>query len=159
MELRTASGGDLRFVVDAEARPDIAPWVLPWSEERHRRALADPDQELLLLWPDAGAPVGFAMLAGLTSPHGCIELRRLAVVRPGRGHGRQALRALCRRAFREHLAHRLWLDVREENQRARHLYTSEGFRVEGLLRECLLGPDGYCSLVVMALLEPEWRRL
>jgi len=40
-------------------------------------------------------------------------------------------------------AHRLWLDVKEQNTRARAVYEKEGFRYEGTLRECLKGPEGF----------------
>jgi diamine N-acetyltransferase len=58
-------------------------------------------------------------------------------------------------AFKELQAHRLWLDVKVHNARARSLYKSEGFSEEGLLRECFRGPVGFESLVVMALLHNE----
>lgn len=155
LQLRATTPADLAFVAAAEADPDNARWISPWPEARHRKALADPDQEHLMLYADAAGPVGYAMLAGLVSPHGSVELRRLVVTAKGRGHGRRALVALIRRAFATHRAHRLWLDVKSHNQPARSLYLSEGFRVEGTLRECLLGPEGYESLVVMSLLARE----
>jgi RimJ/RimL family protein N-acetyltransferase len=51
---------------------------------------------------------------------------------------------------------RLWLDVKESNERARHVYESEGFLVEGILRECLKGEYGFESLVVMSILRDEY---
>ena len=60
-------------------------------------------------------------------------------------------------AFDELGAHRLWLDVKPFNDRARALYRSEGFVEEGVLRGALLEPDGtFQDLVVMSLLRPEW---
>lgn len=156
LQLLPATPADLAFVAGAEADPDNARWIIAWPEARHRKALADPDQEYLMLDAGEAGPVGYAMLAGLVSPHGSVELRRLVVTVKRRGHGRRALLALVQRAFATHRAHRLWLDVKAHNQPARSLYLSEGFRVEGTLRECLLGPEGYESLVVMALLAREW---
>ena len=49
----------------------------------------------------------------------------------GRGHGRAALRLAIELAFEEHGAHRLWLDVKPHNERARALYRSAGFVEEG----------------------------
>jgi diamine N-acetyltransferase len=52
----------------------------------------------------------------------------------------------------------LWLDVKDFNHRARTLYASEGFVVEGTLRECLKADDGsFESLVVMSLLKREYQ--
>ena len=59
-------------------------------------------------------------------------------------------------AFEEHGAHRLWLDVKPHNERARALYRSEGFVEEGVLRDALLTGDRFESLLVMSLLRPEW---
>lgn len=52
-------------------------------------------------------------------------------------------------------AHRLWLDVLEENARARSLYESAGFVREGVLHECIKREDGFHSLVVMSILDSE----
>jgi RimJ/RimL family protein N-acetyltransferase len=59
--------------------------------------------------------------------------------------------------FEQFHAHRLWLDVRDFNTRARALYESEGFVVEGTLRECQKWQGYYSSLVVLSILEEEWR--
>jgi RimJ/RimL family protein N-acetyltransferase len=50
----------------------------------------------------------------------------------------------------------LWLDVKTHNDRARALYLSEGFREEGLLRECLKTGDGYESVFILSMLESEY---
>ena len=100
--------------------------------------------------------VGFVILAGLQSEHRNIEFMRIVITEKGKGYGRAAVRRIKRHAFEELAAHRLWLDVKEHNTRARTLYEREGFRYEGTLRECLKGPDGFESLVVMSLLEQEY---
>jgi len=63
------------------------------------------------------------------------------------------VKKLC---FEEWRAHRLWLDVKEHNMRARHLYESEGFVREGVLRECIRNGETYESLIVMSMLEQEY---
>ena len=62
-------------------------------------------------------------------------------------------------AFRDLGAHRFWLDVKSANARALSLYRSEGFVEEGRLRESVRSGGGYDSLIVMSLLEPEYRAL
>ncbi|PZO38752.1 MAG: hypothetical protein DCF17_14225 [Shackletoniella antarctica] len=47
-------------------------------------------------------------------------------------------------------AHRLWLDVKSKNSRARYLYRSEGFVEEGFMRECLFEEVERESLVLRA---------
>jgi RimJ/RimL family protein N-acetyltransferase len=46
--------------------------------------------------------------------------------------------------------------VKEFNHAARALYRSEGFVEEGTLRECLTGPTGYESVLIMAILDSEY---
>jgi diamine N-acetyltransferase len=53
-------------------------------------------------------------------------------------------------------ANRLWLDVFDDNERARRAYRAVGFREEGILREAARRQDGSLgSLVVMAMLARE----
>ena len=53
--------------------------------------------------------------------------------------------------------HRLWLDVKVQNQRAQAIYKAAGFVVEGTLRECLKSEYGYESLMIMSILQQEYK--
>jgi diamine N-acetyltransferase len=75
---------------------------------------------------------------------------------PGRGHGRQVLRLLLKKVFRDFAAHRLWLDVFETNHRAQHLYRSLGFQQDGIFREVVYRDGQYHSLLLMSLLDREY---
>ena len=66
------------------------------------------------------------------------------------------LRVAKKVAFDDLGAHRLWLDVKTHNTRAKALYDSEGFVVEGLLRESVRTDSGFESLVVMSMLQSEF---
>jgi RimJ/RimL family protein N-acetyltransferase len=157
--LRPTTGADLDFVLAAEGEADSAPFILPWTRAQHAAALADPDLCHRVVTVPAGRAVGFVLLAGLASPHRSVEFRRVVVTEKGAGYGRAAVRAVARLTFGELRAHRLWLDVKAQNGRARRLYESEGFVTEGVLRECLARADGgYDSLVVMSLLATEYAR-
>ena len=155
LRLRPTREADLDYVVAAEAAPDAAPFLAPSPREEHAGFIADPAQRHLIA--EAGDErVGFALLRLHTADR-AVELRRLAVTQPGQGHGRALLQQVKAAAFEELDAHRLWLDVKPFNDRARALYRSEGFVEEGLLRDALLEPDGsFQDLVVMSILRPEW---
>jgi len=103
-----------------------------------------------------GERAGYVILRGLRSANRCLELKRIVIAEPGRGLGRQVLRAIIDKAFGELAAHRLWLDVYDDNHRARHLYRSLGFVEEGTLRDCIRCEGRYRSLVVMSMLESEY---
>ena len=89
-------------------------------------------------------------------PGGTVELKRIVVREKGAGLGREAVRLVKREVFERYQAHRLWLDVFEHNQRARTLYVSEGFTVEGILREHVERHGERRSLVLMSMLNREY---
>ena len=158
IELRRTTEDDLPYVLSAEGDQDNRRFVTAWPEQKHRAALADTNIDHLILESKPNSQrIGFVILAGLQGEHRSIEFMRIVVTDKGKGYGRSAVQAIKRYAFETLAAHRLWLDVKEHNKRARALYESEGFRYEGTLRECLNGPEGFESLVVMSLLEQEYR--
>lgn len=144
---------DLPLVVASEADDDTLPFIIPWTAERHTAAISDPDcSHLSVRCAKTGEWSGFVLLFGLSSPHRAIELRRIVCSRKGIGIGRATVRAVIHHVFGSLDAHRLWLDVKSTNSRARSLYLSEGFSEEGVMRECLLGINGFESLVMMSML-------
>jgi diamine N-acetyltransferase len=154
LRLRPTREDDLDFVVAAEADPDNAPFLAPSPREEHVAFLRDARQRHLVAEAD-GRAVGFALLR-LHPEDRAVELRRLAVTEKGRGYGRATLRLAMAEAFEAHGAHRLWLDVKPQNERARSLYRSAGFVEEGLMRDALFHGGRFESLVLMSILRPEW---
>jgi len=139
----------------AESDPGAAPYIIRWPRERHRQALADPDQSQLIV--ELGdRPIGFVLLSGLAGGHRSIELRRIVIGPRGRGLGRSALELVLEHAFGALRAHRVWLDVKVHNERARRAYAGAGFVHEGVLRDALLTDGVFESLAVMSVIEPEW---
>ena len=55
--------------------------------------------------------------------------------------------------------HRLSLEVFSFNHRAQRVYQKAGFRQEGILRDAVLDGQTYGDIILMSLLEPEWRQL
>lgn len=157
--MRRTAESDLDFVLAAEGAEENRRFVGRWARAQHREALSNPDlAHLVVESVDDARPVGYVIMAGLLDANRSVEFRRVVITEKGRGYGREVLRAVKRMAFEELKAHRLWLDVREKNERARRLYESEGFVVEGTLRECVSVEDGWESLVLMSLLEQEYRK-
>jgi RimJ/RimL family protein N-acetyltransferase len=67
------------------------------------------------------------------------------------------LQLLLRKVFNEFRAHRLWLDVFETNVRAQHVYRTLGFQQDGIFREAVYRDGQYHSLLLMSLLDREYR--
>jgi diamine N-acetyltransferase len=156
MILRPASVEDLLYILSLEQKFREMRLLGGSEPATHQRQLSNPDCLYLIVETDSG-PAGFVILRDIHSKDRNIELLRIAVAQPGRGLGSEVLRAVIDKVFREFGAHRLWLDTYSDNTRAQHVYRSAGFIQEGILRECKKWGDEYRSLVLMSILESEYR--
>lgn len=157
MDLRDTMPGDLDFVLAAEAEPDVARFVTVESREQHEAAIADPNQRHLIVI-EGSKRLGYVILRGVEDRNRVIEVRRIVVTERGQGLGRVALRLVVDRAFRKYGAHRVWLDVMPQNERALRVYRDVGFVHEGVMREAQLVNGVHESLAIMSILEQEWDR-
>ncbi|KAB8318910.1 GNAT family N-acetyltransferase [Tolypothrix campylonemoides VB511288] len=156
IRLRLANSNDIDFIISQEARDEFKDCIIRWSGDEHSRNLNEQDKLYLIIENDAEKPIGYGILSGLKSRNNCIELTRIIIAQPGLGYGKSALRLIIKKVFEEYKAHRFWLDVFENNHRARHVYQSVGFQEEGLLREVVMQGNKYSSLVIMSILENEY---
>lgn len=157
IKLRETKEADLDFVTEAECHPDNCPFVGQWSRERHEEALTNADiRHLIIEEIEEGRPVGYMIIAGLNNPHRSLELMRIVVTEKDKGYGHEALELVKILAFEELGFHRLWLDVRQKNSKAKLLYENAGFELEGCLREAVLVDGEYESIYVLSLLESEY---
>lgn len=154
--LRPTRAQDLDWVAVIESDASAAGYVGSSPRALHQAAIDDPRAGHYMIEAEDG-PVGFVMLKGMPDANGAVELARIVIQKPEQGYGRAALRGVQRLAFEEIGAHRLWLDVFVENERARHVYRSLGFVEEGTMRDCVRIGGRYRSLVLMSMLEAEYR--
>lgn len=157
MHLRLAEPSDMSRIVALERTAEARVFVGQWSEERHRATLAGRDARYFVSDTGGGELAAYAILRGFNEDSHAIELKRIVVAEPGKGLGRRILSDLIRLVFEEFGAHRLFLDVYEDNFRARHLYEGLGFRYEGTLREAAFRNGAWCNLRLMSLLEEEYK--
>lgn len=157
VRLRPTMSSDIEFVLSLEQDPANLPFITPWERTQHEAAIRFPDFRHFIVEGGAGLePVGFVILIGCKSQNLSLELKRMVVRSKGEGYGRAAIRMAKKVAFDDLGAHRFWLDVKVHNTRAKALYDSEGFVVEGVLRESVRVAGGFESLVVMSMLQPEY---
>ncbi len=154
--LRPTQVDDLAYVVASEQSDENNRYVLQWTYDQHRGALYGTNLAHLIVADETDQSVGFIILAGLESQHQAIEFMRLVITDKGKGYGTEAVQQVQRFAFTRLNAHRLWLEVKDHNHRARHIYEKQGFREEGTLRDCLKQGDEFESLVVMSMLSHEY---
>lgn len=157
VDLRTTHTNDLSFVFKTEEQAAKNGFVALQSLTEHENFLKDEDVRHLIIETER-KPVGYIILAGLKDENENIEFKRIVVAEKGFGYGRKAVQLVKRLVFEELNAHRLWLDVFDFNERARGLYESEGFTVEGIWRESVKGENGRKSLVFMSILRDEYRK-
>ena len=156
--LRPAQTSDIETIVSIESRGSISKFIRPWRHERHAAAL-DNRNYVYLVAEAGGETIGFVIFQEVLSTDRAINLMRIVTSEPGQGHGKPLMRLAMRHAFIDLGAHRLWLDVFAENDRARHVYSGLGFVEEGCLRDAAQKPDGFHSLIIMSMLEDEYRAL
>ena len=156
MLLRPAVLTDIAHIVALERTPVAQAFVGQWSEERHYATLSGGDARYFVAETETGGVAAYAILRGLAETSGAIELKRIVVAVPERGLGRRILEELIQITFEDFKAHRLFLDVYEDNARARHLYESLGFVYEGILRDAALRDGTYCDLRLMSILKSEY---
>jgi RimJ/RimL family protein N-acetyltransferase len=157
MFLRLATLDDIPAILALERTPMAREFVGQWTEDRHRATLTGGDARYFVSETEWSEVQAYAILRGINENSGAIELKRIVVAVPERGLGRRMLKELMRIAFSELGAHRLFLDVYEDNARARHLYESLGFQYEGLMRDAARREDSWCNLCLMSILESEYR--
>lgn len=156
ISLRKTAIEDIDYVKQAETDSENVPYIGQWSFDEHLRSFDDNNLMHLIVQTKAGKRVGYIIIAGIENQNSSIEFRRIVIVEKGSGYGKKAIELVKKLAFEKLEAHRLWLDVREKNSRARHVYQTQGFKEEGKLRECVIYSREYESLIVMSILETEF---
>jgi len=73
------------------------------------------------------------------------------------GYGTKAVQLLLKHGFDSLNLHRIYLRVFESNQRAIHSYQKAGFTLEGKMREAHYMDGKYIDVLLMSILQPEWR--
>ncbi|MGE0058322.1 MAG: GNAT family N-acetyltransferase [Dehalococcoidia bacterium] len=127
LTLRNTTSHELAAIAVME-QGEAAATILPASAEQHREDFVRPDVLYESLVRDHEL-LGFVIL--VLDPDGLsLEMRRIVVAAPGHGNGTRAVR-LVDDVARAHGRERIWLDVFEENARARHVYENCGYSVFG----------------------------
>lgn len=156
LTFRPSTEADLEFILQLENNPENIKFINSWPKQRHREAFRNDDVfHGIVMCQDH--PAGFFILAGLESSNKSIEFLRVVIAEKEKGLGRKVLKAVKKYCFEDLKSHRLWLDVKSFNERAKYLYQSEGFQIEGTFRDCLKVGDKYESLTFLSILEAEYR--
>ena len=122
--LRNSKREELSHICDLE-QSEARNFIIPYSLERHLEEFAKSGMAYKSIWR-SDRLIGFLILA-LDSDARSLEFRRIVISDAGRGYGKRVVPmvdAICRYEFGRT---RIWLDVFETNERARHLYEQCGY--------------------------------
>ncbi|WP_112661660.1 GNAT family N-acetyltransferase [Microvirga flavescens] len=154
---REGSAADIPFVMATEHLPGFDAFIGRWDEAQHNHEIAKAGSAYLIAEKPDGSSAGFAIIRDLDEPFGNVLLKRIAVSEPGHGVGRTLLLDAMAWVFTRTNAHRFYLDVLVQNERAQNAYRHVGFQQEGIMREIYTRPDGSrVSALLMSILRPEW---
>jgi len=150
-----ASAADLPFIMATERMTGYDTLVGRWDQARHLSAINDPNFTYFLARV-AENPVGFTIVRDWTSPERVTCVKRIAVAAPGKGVGGLLLKSVVGAIFRDTDAHRVWLGVFPDNERARRAYQAVGFKAEGIARGNAFFGGVFRDELIMAILKTEW---
>jgi len=155
IKLKLSTTNNLPLIIQIEK--ENSDFVDQYDLDRHKKVIADKNELHLSIFDKSdNSLVGYILLAGFSELNDSIEFRRIVISRKGSGFGRDAIKLTKDLCFKHYNMHRLWLDVFPENKRAIRLYEAQGFKKEGLLRDCLKRGKDYQSLWVMSILSSEF---
>ena len=157
LRLRRANLTDLNYIMTLQYSPENLKFIVPFSEDYHREIInsdASKKMDVIIEEIETGIAAGYFMLREIDSP--CLEYTHVIIGRKGLGYGREALKLLLKWTFEFKNYHRVWIDCKDYNTIALHLYESSGFVREGNLREYLLTNGVYENLIVLGMLDREY---
>lgn len=157
--LRQAEEDDIGYIMELEYDSENLEFIVPFSREMHLAIIRSPEEsmDIIVAEKDTGAPVGYLWVAGLKNTSNEIEWTHVIIGKKGLGYGHEAMKLIKMWTFDVKKAHRAWLDCKDYNARALHLYESEGMVREGLIRETILTNGVYENLVILGILDREYR--
>ena len=158
LRLRKAEERDIDYIMQLEEDPENLKYIVPFSRECHLEVIrhGQDAMDVMVEERETGTPVGYVWVAGLTNEANETEWTHVIIGKKGRGYGHETMKLLKAWTFDLRKAHRAWMDCKEYNARALHLYESEGMVREGLIRETLLTNGVYENLVILGILDREY---
>jgi RimJ/RimL family protein N-acetyltransferase len=145
-----------QVLFNAPYKPVSEPQHLEWLEAITSR----PDAVIFGIRDTiSDSLIGSCQLHSITSVHRSAELQ-IRIGNPsarGKGYGKSAVHSLLLFGFSDLNLHRVFVHVFATNEPAIHLYQSAGFTKEGVLRSAAFIDGKYVDVLVMGILEHEFR--
>ncbi|MBG1421916.1 GNAT family N-acetyltransferase [Staphylococcus aureus] len=163
MKLRALEYSDLLFVHELNNEYSIMSY---WFEEPYEsltelqhlfdRHLLDESERRFIV-EDENQVVGIVELVEINYIHRNCEIQ--IIIKPefsGKGYAKFAFEKAIIYAFNILNMHKIYLYVDADNKKAIHIYESQGFKTEGLLKEQFYTKGKYKDAYFMSLLKSEY---
>jgi RimJ/RimL family protein N-acetyltransferase len=159
LQIRKATMADLDFIMKLEYDPENLKFIVPFDRDVHTKIIEEgkASMDVIVEEIETKEPVGYLLINGLTTPAKELEWTHVIIAKKGMGYGHEAMKLLKAWGFDDLKFHRAWLDCKDYNARALHLYESEGMQREGLIRETILTNGVYENLVILGILDREYQ--
>ena len=158
--LRRANIDDLDYIIALEFAPENLKFIVPFDRDYQQEAAKSDGTKIMnviIEEIETGSRAGYFMIRGLDTESKEMEWTHVIIGRKGLGYGHEAMKLLKAWTFGVKKFHRAWLDCKDYNKIAIHLYESEGMIKEGLIRETLLTDGVYENLIIFGMLEREYK--
>ena len=157
LRLRRAEAADIDYICALQEAKDNSDYIVPFSRADHETIVAQSKAAMdIIVEERSGGSIGYLHIAGLLLASKEQEWTHVVIAKKGLGYGHEAMKLLKAWAFDDMGTHRAWLDCKDYNARALHLYESEGMVREALIRETILHRGVYENLVVLGILDREY---
>ena len=160
LRLRKADLTDLDYILRLEYQEENVKYIVPFDKLFHTKVLEGHVEESMDVLAEeiaTGARVGYVLINGLKPEAKEIERTQVDVDKKGCRNGQEAMKLLKAWSFDVLGFHRAWLDCKDYNARALHLYETEGMLREGLIRETIVTNGRYENLVILGMLAREYQ--
>lgn len=134
VSIRPTQFNDLPYIVRMEKM--YSEFVGQYSIREHRQYIRKLNKAHYSIFDNKqNELVGYFLLNGLDNSIESIELQRIAIIKVGKGYGKETLAIIKQICFDKMETVSIWLDVFEDNKRAVQLYLSQGFSIQPELTE------------------------
>lgn len=126
-----------------------------------KRAIREENRYFFLIMDKEGRILGEALINDIDSQTRQANFRIgiFQSLHRGKGIGKWVIEAIRDFVFEDLKLHRLALEVFSFNPRAEHVYLKAGFKYEGRLIDAIMDGDKYADIILMAILEDDWKAL
>jgi len=167
-KLRLIEKSDLDFVAEIRSDPEVVKNLgtfVMLNKEKQLKWFSGLEKDkskmyLIMERPDGKKRIGYVRITDIDyiNRSMCIG-GDIHKDHRGKGYSKYMYDLIFDLGFKKLNMHRLWLLVLEDNDRAKHIYTTKGFILEGEQRKAVYKNGKYKDYLMMSMLRGEYGKL